>query len=78
MWVCALTFCLPALRHPTWPHTPFPKGAQERLRRLLALNEAGMLSAEEQAELDEIEQIEHIMTLLKAQTRGQLAGKADE
>jgi hypothetical protein len=43
------------------------------LRRLLALNEAGMLSSEEQAELDKIEQIEHIMVLLKAQTRKQLA-----
>ena len=51
--------------------------AQERLRRLLALNEAGMLSSEEQAELDEIEQIEHIMTLLKAQARKQLAGEVN-
>ena len=47
--------------------------AQERLRLLLALNEAGMLSSEEQTELDEIEQIEHIMILLKAQARKQLA-----
>lgn len=45
--------------------------AQERLRRLLALNEAGLLSAEEQAELDEIEQIEHVMILLKAQAHEQ-------
>lgn len=47
--------------------------AQERLRRLLALNEAGLLSAEEQAELNEIEQIEHIMILLKAQAHEQAA-----
>jgi hypothetical protein len=47
--------------------------AQERLRRLLVLNEAGLLSAEEQAELDEIEQIEHIMILLKAQAHEQVA-----
>jgi len=47
--------------------------AQQRLRRLLALNEAGLLSLEEQAELDEIEQIEHIMIMLKAQTRQRLA-----
>lgn len=46
--------------------------AQERLQRLLALNEAGLLSPEEQAELDEIEQIEHLMILLKAQTQEQL------
>jgi hypothetical protein len=49
--------------------------AQQRLRRLLALNEAGLLSLEEQTELDEIEQIEHIMILLKTQAREQLAGK---
>jgi hypothetical protein len=49
--------------------------AQQRLRRLLALNEAGLLSEEEQAELDEIEQIEHIMLLLKAETRKHLVGK---
>jgi len=40
--------------------------AQQRLNRLLALNEVGLLSTEEQAELDEIEQIEHVMILLKA------------
>ncbi len=43
--------------------------AQRRLRRLLALNEAGLLSEEEKTELDEIEQIEHIMIMLKAQAR---------
>ena len=48
--------------------------AQERLRRLLALNEAGLLSLEEQTELDEIEQIEHVMILLKAQTHQQSTG----
>jgi hypothetical protein len=50
--------------------------AQQRLRRLLALNEAGLLSEEEQAELDEIEQIEHIMLMLKIDARKQLAGNA--
>ena len=45
------------------------ESTQQRLRRLLALNEAGLLSLEEQAELDEIEQIEHIMTMLKAQAQ---------
>lgn len=43
--------------------------AQRRLQRLLALNEAGLLSQEEKVELDEIEQIEHIMVMLKAQAR---------
>lgn len=41
--------------------------AQERLQRLLALNEAGMLGEMEQLELDEIQQIEHIMIMLKTQ-----------
>jgi hypothetical protein len=50
--------------------------AQERLRRLLAINAAGLASAEEQAELDEIEQIEHIMILLKAQAQEQLRQKS--
>jgi len=50
--------------------------AQQHLRRLLALNEAGLLSEEEQAELDEIEQIEHIMLMLKVDARKQLAGNA--
>jgi len=40
--------------------------AQNRLRRLLALNEAGLLGEEEQRELDEMEQIEHIMIMFKA------------
>lgn len=43
--------------------------AQERLRRLLAISEAGLASAEEQAELDEIGQIEHIVIMLKAQAQ---------
>jgi len=46
--------------------------AQEQLRRLLVLNEAELLSLVEQAELDEIEQIEHVMILLKAQAQEQL------
>lgn len=46
--------------------------AQERLRRLLAINEAGLASEEEQAELDEIGQIEHVIVLLKAQAQEKL------
>lgn len=45
---------------------------QERLRRLLALNEAGMLSEMEQLELDELQQIDHIVMMLKAQVAGEL------
>ena len=40
---------------------------QERLRRLLTLNEGGMLSEAEQLELDELQQIEDVMITLKAQ-----------
>jgi predicted amidohydrolase len=48
--------------------------AQQRVRRLLTLNQAGLLSAEEHAELDEIETLDHLVTLLKAQAREQRAG----
>lgn len=41
--------------------------AQARLRRLLALNEAGLLGEDEVRELDELEKIEHIAVMLKAQ-----------
>ena len=41
--------------------------AQARLRRLLTLNHAGLLSEAEKAELDELQRIEHTMILLKAQ-----------
>ena len=47
--------------------------AQERLRRLLAISQAGLASEEEQAELDEIGQVEHIVILLKAQALEHLA-----
>ncbi len=39
------------------------KRAQTRLRRLLALNEAGGLGEIELLELDELQQIEHIMVI---------------
>jgi len=45
--------------------------AQERLQRLLTLNEAGMLGEEEQCELDELERIEHVIVMLKAQAAEQ-------
>lgn len=40
--------------------------AQERLRRLLVLNEAGHLGESEQRELDELQKVEHIVVMLKA------------
>lgn len=49
--------------------------AQERLQRLLAINQAGIASEEEQTELDELSQIEHIITMLKAQAHEQTLKK---
>ena len=46
--------------------------AQERLQRLLTLNQAGLLLETEQLELDELQQIEHIVVMLKAQVTAQL------
>ncbi len=39
--------------------------AQARLRRLLALNAAGLLAKVEECELDELQKIEHILVMLK-------------
>lgn len=46
--------------------------AQDRSRRLLALNAAGLLSEAEQAELDEQERLEHLVIMLKAQAAKQI------
>ncbi|MBE2225553.1 MAG: hypothetical protein IAF02_28715 [Anaerolineae bacterium] len=48
------------------------EAAQERLRDLLARNQAGRLSEAESAELDEYQNMNHLMTLLKAQAKRQL------
>jgi hypothetical protein len=48
--------------------------SQQRLRRLLALNQSGLLSADEQAELEEMETLEHLVIMLKAQAREESAG----
>jgi hypothetical protein len=46
--------------------------AQNRLRRLLTLNAAGLLGEEEQQELDELNKIEHTIIKLKAQLAKQI------
>lgn len=46
--------------------------AQARLQRLLALNASGMLGKEEQLELDELQRLEHVLIMLKAQVAQQL------
>lgn len=47
---------------------------QERTRRLLALNEAGLLSREESDELDELAKLEHVLVKLKTGILKQQAG----
>ncbi|MCI0487372.1 MAG: hypothetical protein L0229_12325 [Blastocatellia bacterium] len=42
---------------------------QERVRELLAKNQAGNLTAEEEAELDEYGHIEHLMRMVKARAQ---------
>lgn len=42
------------------------ESSQSRLRRLLALNEAGLLSQSEGNELDELQRLEHAIIMLKA------------
>jgi hypothetical protein len=46
--------------------------SQQRIRRLLALNAAGLLGEAEKQELDEHEEIEHIIVMLKAQAAQRL------
>ncbi len=50
--------------------------AQERLRRLLVLNEAGRLGESEQRELDELQKVEHIVVMLKARAAERLQAGA--
>jgi hypothetical protein len=47
--------------------------AHERLRALLARNAAGMLSAEEQRELDQMVLLDDILSLLRARVQGNTA-----
>jgi hypothetical protein len=50
---------------------------QERLRQLLALNAEERATETEQAELDEFEQVEHFVRMLKLYTQ-QLINKSSE
>lgn len=49
--------------------------AQNQLQRLLALNQAGMLSEQEHSELNELQMIEHIVILLKARVAEKNTGE---
>ena len=46
-----------------------PEELQARAHRLLEKNREGTLSSDEQAEMEEFRQIDHLMTLLKAKAR---------
>ncbi len=48
--------------------------AQLHLQRLLALNEAGFLSPSEQAELDELQRLEHMIIMLKLHAKKLTSG----
>lgn len=50
---------------------------QERSKRLLALNEAGLLGEEERHELDELDQLEHLVVMLKSRIAGDLRQAPD-
>lgn len=45
------------------------EATQERIHALLAANKEGRLTIEEQGELDEFEQVEHFVRMLKLHTR---------
>ena len=47
---------------------------QERVRQLLAANKTNRLTAEEQAELDEFERVNHFVSMLKIYARQQQKG----
>lgn len=53
-------------------HYHVSERAQMRLRRLLALNRAGLLNEDEQRELDELEQLEHLLIMFKTQIAEQM------
>jgi hypothetical protein len=48
------------------------EATQERIRELLAANKANRLTADENAELDEYEQVEHFVRMLKIHARQML------
>ncbi len=45
--------------------------SQSRLRRLLTLNKAGLLSKQEELELDELQRLEHAIIMLKSRIAAQ-------
>lgn len=58
-------------------HYHVSERAQTRLQQLLALNAADLLGSAEQLELDEMQRIEHILIMAKAQIASQAPRKND-
>ena len=65
-------FTEPAIAERVLSFHPSP-GMQERVEALLEKNRNGTLTPDEQAELDEVERLEHFMRLVKARLRQKLA-----
>ena len=65
-------FAEPAIAERLLSFHPSP-AMQERVEVLLEKNRNGTLTTDEQAELDEIERLEHLMRLVKARLRQKLA-----
>jgi hypothetical protein len=51
------------------------EATQTRIRSLLEANKEGRLTADEQAELDELEQVEHFVRMLKLHTQQMIEQK---
>ena len=65
-------FADPAVAEHILAFHPSP-ATQARIEELLEKNRQGTLTPEEQAELDEVERLEHFMRLIKARVRQKLA-----
>lgn len=65
-------FADPAVAERILTFHPSP-AMQARIEELLEKNRQGTLTPEEQAELDEVERLEHFMRLIKARVRQKLA-----
>ena len=65
-------FAEPAMAERVLSFHPSP-GMQERVEALLEKNRNGTLTPDGQAELDEVERLEHFMRLVKARLRQKLA-----
>ena len=70
-------FAEPAIAEQVLSFHPSP-GMQERVEALLEKNRNGTLTPDEQAELDEVERLEHFMRLVKARLRQIITGSRSD